>query len=208
LLSALGAKAANGQILWINGPVADNNAVMYKQGAHSALDGKVRVAAEYTMSGPAYDPPAVAAWLKRVLPTIDKRKIVGAYCVDDNSAGLVAAAFTAAGISPIPPITGHNADIAGLQRMLVGTQYLTVYKPVRHEAELAADAAYALLRGQRPAAPTSVDNGVGHQPAMLLQPRTVTRDNLKSTVLSDEFVTRGALCAAAYVDACRAAGLL
>ena len=207
LLNALGAKASTGKILWINGPPADNNAVMYKQGAHQVLDGKVTVASEFTMSGPGYSPPAVEAWLKRVVPATGAKSIIGAYCVDDNSAGLVSDALTAAGITVMPPITGHNADIGGMQRMLVGKQSMTVYKPFRQEAEQAADLAYALLRGEHPKTKATTDNQVGQQPSFLLEPQTVTKDNLKSTVIADGFVTVGALCAAAYTEACREAGI-
>ena len=207
LLDALGSKAATGKILWINGPPADNNSVLYKQGAHQVLDGKVRVAAEFTMVGPGYDPAAVAAWLKQVVQPGTAKSIIGAYCVDDNSAGLVYAALTAAGVTTIPPITGHNADIAGMRRMLVGQQYMTVYKPFQTEAEKAADIAYSLLRGEHPPAQTTIDNQAGQQPTFLLEPQTVTKDNLKTTVLKDGFVTIGALCAAAYTEACHAAGI-
>lgn len=208
LLSAMGAKAATGKILWVNGPTAsDNNAVLYKQGAHQVLDGKVQVAAEFTMPGTTYDPKAVDAWLKQVLSTLDPTTIVGAYCVDDVSAGLVAAALTAAGVTKMPPITGHNADIAGMQRMLLGTQYMTAYKPVPKEAEQAADLAYALLKGERPATQITVDNKAGPQPSFLMEPQTVTKENLAATVIKDGFVTVGALCAAAYTDACHQAGI-
>jgi D-xylose transport system substrate-binding protein len=207
LLEAMGEKAATGQILWVNGPPADNNAVMYKQGAHQALDGKVGVAGEFTMVGPQYSPKAVESWLAQIIPTIDVKKIVGVYCVDDVSAGLAANALAAAGATTMPPITGHNADIAGMQRMLVGKQYMSVYKPVQREAESAAQLAYDLLRGMHPQAPTTTDNKAGPQQSFLLEPQSITRNNLKETVIKDGFVTVGALCAAEYTEACRQAGI-
>jgi D-xylose transport system substrate-binding protein len=207
LVQAIGPKAATGSVLWVNGPPADNNAVLYKQGAHQAMDGKVTVAAEFTMPGPGYDPKAVDAWIKKTIPTLKLGSIVGVYCVDDSSAGIVAAALRAAGVGTLPPIIGHNADIAGMQRMLVGQQYATVYKPVVNEAERAAELAYDLLRGQHPAAPSTIDNRAGQQPAVLLPARVITRDDLKSTVLKDGFVTVGAVCAASYTDACAQAGI-
>ena len=45
----------------------------------------------------------------------------------------------AAGITPLPPVTGQDAELAGIQRILVGEQYMTVYKAVKLEAEAAAD---------------------------------------------------------------------
>jgi D-xylose transport system substrate-binding protein len=207
LLDGMGAKAATGQILMINGPSADNNAVMYRQGAHSVLDGKVKIAGEFTMAGPGYEVKSVDAWLKQILPTLDLSQLAGVYCVDDSSAGVVAAALTAAGLKTLPPITGHNADIPGLQRMLGGTQYMTAYKPVPKEAEKAADLAYGLLRGQREKASSTIDNQAGQQPAVQLEPQSVTKENLKTTVIKDGFVTVGALCAAAFTQACQQAGI-
>lgn len=207
LLDAMGAKAATGEILWVNGPSSDNNAVLYRQGAHSVLDGKVKIASEFTMPGPGYDSKTVDAWIKQILPTLDLSKLAGVYCVDDASAGVVAAALTAAGVTSLPPITGHNADIPGLQRMLVGNQYMTAYKPVPKEAEKAAELAYDLLRGKRQQTATTIDNKAGAQPAVLLEPHAVTKGNLKETVIKDGFVTVGALCAAAYTEACQQAGI-
>jgi D-xylose transport system substrate-binding protein len=207
LLDALGPAAAGSRILWVNGPPNDFNAVLFKQGAHEVLDGKVTVAAEFTMPGPGYDAKAVDAWLRPVLPRLGATRIAGVYSVDDVSAGVVGAALTAAGVATLPPITGQNADIAGMQRMLVGKQYMTAYKPIPREAEQAAELAYALLRGQPPTAPARVDNQNGQQPAFLLEPKLVKRENLRETVLSDGFVTVEALCAAAYTEACKQAGI-
>ena len=64
-----------------------------------------------------------------------------------------------------------------------------------------------LVRGRRPAAPATVDNGAGQVPSILLDPVAVTRDTIASTVVKDGFVTPGALCAGAYAEACKAAGI-
>lgn len=206
LLEAMGGKASSGQILWVNGPQSDNNAVKFKQGAQGTLVGKVKVAAEFTMPGPGYDPKAVESWLAKTLPSLDVKRISGAYSVDDASAGMIADALSAAGIKTLPPVTGQNADISGMQRILVGKQYMTAYKPIHREAAKAAEVAVALLRGNPPKAPAQVDNGAGQQPAFLLESVPVTRKSI-AKVIEDGFVTAGALCAAAYTDACRQAGI-
>jgi D-xylose transport system substrate-binding protein len=207
LLDAMGAKASAGRILWVNGPTTDQNAVLFSQGAHEVLDGKVQIAAEFTMPGPGYDAKAVDAWVQKTLPKLNPATVVGVYSVDDASAGVVGAALAARGVTALPPITGQNADIAGLQRIMIGKQYMTAYKPVPREAQTAADVAYAVLRGGKLNAPTTVDNRAGRQAAFLLDPVAVTRDNITGTVLRDGFVTVGSLCAAAYTDACQRAGI-
>ncbi|GAA2395362.1 sugar ABC transporter substrate-binding protein [Dactylosporangium salmoneum] len=204
LLQALGAKASQGEILWINGSPTDNNATMFKQGAHAGLDGKVRVAAESDTA--EWNPDNAKAWTARILPTLRGRSIVGVYAANDGTAGAAIAAMKAAGL-PQVPVTGQDAETAALQRILVGEQYMTVYKAIRTEAETAATLANDLLRGRHPAETTSVDNGAGQVPSILLDPVTVTRDTIASTVVKDGFVTPGALCAGAYADACRAAGI-
>ncbi|MGI5243816.1 sugar ABC transporter substrate-binding protein [Dactylosporangium sp. CA-139066] len=204
LLQALGPKAAQGEILWINGSPTDNNATLFKQGAHAGLDGKVRVAAESDTV--EWNPDNAKAWTARVLPTLKGRNIVGVYAANDGTAGAAIAAMKAAGLPPVP-VTGQDAETAALQRILVGDQYMTVYKAIRSEAETAAILADDLVRGKHPAQTATVDNGAGQIPSILLDPVTVTKDTIAATVVKDGFVTPSALCAGAYADACRAAGI-
>ncbi|WP_433218171.1 sugar ABC transporter substrate-binding protein [Dactylosporangium sp. CS-047395] len=204
LLTALGAKASQGEILWINGSPTDNNATLFKQGAHAGLDGKVKVAAESDTAD--WSPDNAKAWTARVLPTLRDRTIVGVYAANDGTAGAAIAAMQAAGL-PQVPVTGQDAETAALQRILVGDQYMTVYKAIRTEAETAATLADDLVRGRKPAVTEAVDNGAGQVPSILLDPVTVTKDTIAATVVKDGFVTPGALCAGRYADACRTAGI-
>ncbi|NJC71292.1 sugar ABC transporter substrate-binding protein [Planosporangium thailandense] len=204
LLQALGPKASSGEILWINGSPTDNNATLFKQGAHAVLDGKVHVAAESDTAD--WNPDNAKAWVQKTLPTLRGSQIVGVYAANDGTAGAAIAAMHAAGL-PDVPVTGQDSETAALQRILTGQQYMTVYKAIRPEAEKAAELAYNLLRGVHPKAPTTIDNKAGQVPSVLLDPVAVTRDTIKSTVIKDGFVTAGSLCAGAYADACRAAGI-
>jgi D-xylose transport system substrate-binding protein len=204
LLTALGPKAAQGEILWINGSPTDNNATLFKQGAHAGLDGKVRVAAESDTV--EWNPDNAKAWTARTLPTLRGRTIVGVYAANDGTAGGAIAAMKAAGL-PQVPVTGQDAETAALQRILVGDQYMTVYKAIRLEAETAAELANDLVRGKHPTETSTVDNGAGQIPSILLDPVTVTKDTIASTVVKDGFVTPSALCAGAYAEACRTAGI-
>ncbi|MGC9665175.1 sugar ABC transporter substrate-binding protein [Planosporangium sp. 12N6] len=204
LLDALGPRAGAGEILWINGSPTDNNATLFKQGAHAGLDGKVRVAAESDTAD--WSPDNAREWTQRTLPTLRGRQIVGVYAANDGTAGAAIAAMRAAGL-PDVPVTGQDAETAALQRILAGQQYMTVYKAIRPEAEKAAELAYDLLRGVRPKVSATLDNGAGQVPSVLLDPVAVTRDTIASTVIKDGFVTPGSLCAGAYAEACRAAGI-
>ena len=121
------------------------------------------------------------------------------------------AAMKAAGLSPIPPVTGQDAELAGIQRILVGQQYMTVYKAIKPEAEAAAELAYDLLtKASVPAAMTNgqtVNNGKIDVPSVLLTPIAVTKTNIKDTVVKDGFWSTSQICTADYQSACQAAGL-
>ncbi|GII05674.1 sugar ABC transporter substrate-binding protein [Planobispora takensis] len=204
LLAALGDKAGSGEILWINGSPTDNNATLFKKGAHETLDGKVGIAAEFDT--PEWNPENAKAWTARTLKSLNGRDLVGVYAANDGTAGGAIAAMRAAGL-PAVPVTGQDAEIAALQRILVGRQHMTVYKAVRLEAEKTAELAFDLLSGKKPEMDSTVDNGAGAVPSLLLDPVTVTKDTIKETVVKDGYVTPGALCAGAYAEACSAAGI-
>jgi D-xylose transport system substrate-binding protein len=115
-----------------------------------------------------------------------------------------------AGVSPWPPVTGQDAELAAIQRILTGDQYMTVYKAIKPEAENAAILAFDLATGQPiPAQATAArtNNGATDVPSILLTPVSVTRDNVKSTVVADGFWTRDLICTGAYVSACQQAGI-
>ena len=116
-----------------------------------------------------------------------------------------------AGLSPLPPITGQDAELAAIQRILAGEQSMTVYKAIKAEAEAAATLAYDLAYGV--AVPASMTNGktVNNNKAdiksVLLTPVAVNKANIQSTVVADQFWTKADICTSAYAAACTAAGI-
>jgi D-xylose transport system substrate-binding protein len=138
-------------------------------------------------------------------------KVDGVYAANDGTASGAIAAMKAAGLDPLPPVTGQDAELAGIQRILAGEQYMTVYKAIKPEAEAAAQLAYDLLTNANvPADMTqgkTVNNGTIDVPSVLLTPIAVTKDNIKDTVVADNFWTVDQICTADYADACTAAGL-
>lgn len=86
-------------------------------------------------------------------------------------------------------VSGQDAELAAIIRLLEGTQTMTVYKPLVKEATLAADAAVALARNQAPHTSRTIDNGGKQVPAILLDGIAVTKDNVKQTVIKDGFQT-------------------
>ncbi|HEU5086374.1 MAG TPA: hypothetical protein VFT99_02975, partial [Roseiflexaceae bacterium] len=81
---------------------------------------------------------------------------------------------------------------------------------IKPEAEAAAEAAFTLLQGKTPDATMfsgKVSNGKMDVPAMLLKPVAVTKNNVKSTVISDGFWKASQVCTGSYVNACKAEGI-
>jgi D-xylose transport system substrate-binding protein len=200
-------------IVMINGSPTDNNAKLFKQGAHSVFDplvsgGKLVIAKEYDT--PDWSPDQAQNEMQQALTALGN-KVDGVYCANDGTASGAIAAIKAAGLSPIPPVTGQDAELAAIQRILVGQQYMTVYKAIRPEAEAAADLAYDLLMKKPvPAAMTggkTVNNGKMDVPSVLLTPIAVTKANIKDTVVKDGFWTAAQICTGEYAGACKAAGL-
>jgi D-xylose transport system substrate-binding protein len=204
----------NPTIVMINGAPTDNNAALFKQGAHSVFDplvndGQLTIAKEYDT--PDWSPNEAQNEMQQALTAMAPQVPDGVYCANDGTASGAIAAMKAADISPLPPVTGQDAELAAIQRILVGEQYMTVYKAIKPEAETAAQMAYNLLTGQSIDSLTegnTVNNNAYDVPSVLLKPVAVTKDNVKSTVVADGFHTVDQICTTEYEQACKDAGLI
>src|SRR5438132_8074109 len=207
LLTALGGKA-DASVVMINGAPTDNNAKLFKEGAHSVLDGKVKIAKEYDT--PDWSPNKAQDEMTQALTALNN-KVDGVYAANDGTGGGAIAAMKSGGLKPLPPVTGQDAELAAIQRIVTGEQYMTVYKAIKPEADGAATLAYDLATGKSvPSSMTSgnkVNNGSKDVPSVLLTPVSVTKDNIKDTVVKDGYWSTTDICTAQYADACKAAGL-
>ncbi|MEU7893264.1 substrate-binding domain-containing protein [Nonomuraea sp. NPDC049152] len=207
LLDALTAKgtANKGEIVMIHGATTDPSSADYKKGAHNVLDGKVKVGREFDT--PDWSPDKAQQEMEQAITALGRDKIVGVLSANDGMAGGAIAAMKRAGYTELPPITGQDAELAAVQRILTGEQYMTIYLNIRAEAEKSAELAVALTKGQGPAAPAKVNNGTADIPAFLLDPIAVTKDKIKDTIVKDGFYKVGEICTAEVKDACAKAGL-
>jgi D-xylose transport system substrate-binding protein len=210
-LNAMGV--TNPTIVMINGSPTDNNASLFKAGAHSVFDplvaaGKLTIAKEYDT--PDWSPDQAQNEMQQALTALGN-KVDGVYCANDGTASGAIAAMKAANMNPLPPVTGQDAELAGIQRIISGEQYMTVYKAIKPEAEAAAELAYDLLTNTPvPADMTNgktVNNGSIDVPSVLLTPIAVTKDNVKETIVADGFWTVDQICTADFANACTAVGL-
>jgi len=209
LTDKLKKDSKSGPLVMINGASTDNNATLFKKGAHSVIDSSgFPIGQEYDT--PDWSPDKAQTEMDQAVTALGKDGFVGVYAANDGTAGGAIAAMKGANVNPLPPVTGQDAELAGVQRILAGEQYMTVYKAVKPEAAAAATIAVALVNGQKPAADvtnSTVNNEKKDVPSVILTPVAVTKDNVKDTVVKDSFWTAAQICTDAYKSACTAAGI-
>jgi D-xylose transport system substrate-binding protein len=205
-LNALGT-TSKGKVVFINGDPTDNNAGLFKAGAHKILDGKVTIGKEYNTA--KYDPATAQSEMDQAITALGKSNIVGVYVANDGMAGGVITSLTNAGFNPLPPVTGQDSELSGVQRVIAGTQYMTIYKAIKPEAEQAAELAYDLLQGKSISsmATTTTNNKAADIPSILLQPVAVTKDKVESVIVGGGFYTAAQICTSQFAAACTAAGV-
>ncbi|MCI2238638.1 substrate-binding domain-containing protein [Paenibacillus sp. TRM 82003] len=204
ILDAVGERAGQGAVVMLQGDPADNNAGLFAAGAHSVLDGEVEIAADRSVAGWSAEQAEVE--MAAALRELGGRELLGVYTSYDGLAAGALEALTAAGYGGVP-ITGQDAEVAALQRILAGTQTMTVFKDLPAQARTTADLVADVLAGEEPATTTTTDNGDGAVPTVLLQPEAVTRADIRSKVLDSGYTTAEALCAGAASALCQEAGI-
>ncbi len=210
LVQKLEEDGAQGDIVMINGAPTDNNATLFKKGAHSVIDDSpFEVAREYDT--PDWSPDRAQQEMEQAITALGKDGFVGVYAANDGTAGGAIAAMKGNGIDPkTRPTTGQDAELAAIQRILVDEQYMTVYKAIKPEAEAAAELAVALVRGEEPPANLingETDNGMKAVPSVLLEPVAVTKENIQDTIVKDQFYSVDEICSGRYASACEEAGI-
>jgi D-xylose transport system substrate-binding protein len=166
-----------------------------------------KLLAEYDT--PAWDPAKAQDWVTGQITQYGDR-IDGIYAANDVLAGAAIASLKAADVTPLRPVIGQDAELAAVQRILAGDQYMTVYKAIRPEAEKAAQLAVALTRSERPPAFTTVSVAGTKVPSFLLNVTPVTADNVEGSVVKDKFYgpdTTAKICAGDYKTACAQHGI-
>jgi D-xylose transport system substrate-binding protein len=201
----------SGSLVMINGAPTDNNAKLFKEGAHSVIDGSgFKVAKEYDT--PDWSPDKAQSEMEQAITALGKTGFVGVYAANDGNAGGAIAAMKSNGVNPKKiPTTGQDAELAGVQRIVAGDQYMTVYKAIKPQAEIAAQLAVDLLQDKRPNARTinvQTPNGsAGDVPSVIFDPVAVTVDNINDTIIKDKFWTAAQICTGQYAAGCKSAGI-
>jgi D-xylose transport system substrate-binding protein len=198
---------AGSNIVMINGSPDDPNAAQFKAGAHSVIDASgFKVAKEYDTQG--WEPTRANQEMSSALTALGAQSVKGVYVANDGMAAGVVSALQHANVNPLPPVTGQDAQLDGIQRVITGEQTVTIYKAIKPEAEKAAEVAVALAKGQTVQGDTTVKNATNNDvPSTLLNPVAVTKQNVKDTVIKDGFWSITQICSSQFASACAKLGL-
>ena len=203
-------KSPDGPIVQINGAPTDNNAKLFKQGSTEVFDKQgVQIAKAYDT--PDWSPDKAQVEMEQAITAEGDNGFAGVYAANDGTAGGAIAAMKSAGINPADkPTTGQDAELAAIQRILAGEQYMTVYKPIKPLADSAAELAVALAQGEDPPqglVNDEIDNGQEKVPTVFLDTIPVFQDNIEDTIVKDDFWSVNEICTKTYEQDCKAAGL-
>ncbi|MEV8317875.1 substrate-binding domain-containing protein [Streptomyces sp. NPDC059900] len=210
ILKALGSDRKSSQIIMINGSPTDPNAAVFKEGALSQLQNQVKIAKSYDTAG--WKPKTAGAHMTDAITAIGKDNIAAVYSANDGMAGGAIKALKAAGLTDLPPVTGQDAELSAVQRIVTGEQYMSVYKPYPEEAVGAAQMAVRIAQGRMveydALAGDKSDNATTKNiPSLLVSVRPLTRDTIKSTVIEDGIYKTAEICTAEFKAACATVGL-
>jgi D-xylose transport system substrate-binding protein len=205
LQKCLGGKNAN--IAYLNGAPTDNNATLFAQGAHNILDKVPSYKKVAEQAVPDWDNQRAATIFEQMY-TQQKGKIDGVLAANDGLGNAAVSILKKNNEAGKVPVTGQDASVQGLQNVLDGTQCMTVYKPVKQEADAVAKAAVAVLKGEKAETNGTSDDPQGKRqvPSVLLTPIGMDKTNIKQ-VITDGFVKKAELCTGAYAAKCSAAGI-
>ncbi|MFE0258264.1 sugar ABC transporter substrate-binding protein [Streptomyces sp. NPDC059010] len=210
LLEAMGEVDSSDKIVMMNGSPTDPNAKQFKAGALSELSGTVDIAKSYDTKD--WKPENAQANMAQAIKSIGVNNLKGVYAANDGMAGGIIKALEAAGVTSLPPITGQDAELDAVQRIVSGEQFMSVYKSYPQEAESAAQMAVAKVQGKDiqfdSLTQDQVDSPTAKNiPALLVPVVALTRKNIEETVVADGIYEVGDICTAKYKAGCSAIGL-
>ena len=188
-------------VLQINGSPTDAAAGLIRDGIHRALkESPYKTLAEFDT--PDWAPPKAQEWAAGQITRFGA-EITGVVAANDGTGGGAVAAFKAAGVNPVPPVTGNDATIAALQLIISGDQYNTISKPSEIVAAAAANIAVTFLNGETPEAKTTLYD----TPSELFVPAVVTKENIKAEIFDKGIQTAEQICTGEYAEGCKALGI-
>jgi len=200
------------EVVLLNGGPTDNNSTLFREGYFSVAephfdDGSWNLVDDQWV--PDWDNQQALVVFEQILTAADGN-VSAVFAANDGLANAVISALKSAGIDPGDagiPISGQDATVGGMQNVLAGDQAMSVYKPIKAEAQAAAEAAIALLQGEDLSSMTgglTLNNGTNDIPFLALTPIGVTKDNIAETVIADGFRNWEEICVGDFEEFCPA----
>ncbi|MBZ4664914.1 D-xylose ABC transporter substrate-binding protein [Mahella sp.] len=178
------------------GSPTDNNATLFKQGAMKyiqPLADKGDITIAYDQAIKDWQPEEAMKLMENAL-TANNNKVDAVLAPNDGTAGGIIQALAAQGLAGKVPVTGQDAELAAVKRIVEGTQSMTVFKDVRVLAEKAAELAVQMAQGKEVSELTDVngkvDNGKIEVPSVLLTPVVITKDNIDKELIESGWFTK------------------
>jgi D-xylose transport system substrate-binding protein len=187
--TALIQRAPKGNYVLVGGSLTDNNATIVRDGQMTVLKplidkGDIKIVADFWATD--WSPVEAYTNMAKVLAST-KDRLTAVVASNDGMAGGIAQALEDRGLAGKVLVSGQDADLAAILRILSGTQTMTVYKPRVAEARRAAEVAVSLTKGEPIEKTGFLSNGTKNVPAIMLDPIAVTKENIKQTVIKDGF---------------------
>ena len=214
LADALKDAPDGAQVIEIEGAPTDNNATLFHEGQRNVLEplyqsGKLKLVRSQPIDN--WDNQKGGTTFEQIL-TSNGNKVDGVVAANDGLAGAIITVLKKNGLNGKVPVTGQDATADGLKAILAGDQYMTVFKPIKEEAEATAKLAAALAEGDKEAADkiaTDVSNdptGNREVKSVLLEPFMITRDEVKR-VIDEGYVKAAEVCTGDLAAACTELGI-
>jgi len=183
------------RLVRIYGSKTDNNASLFKQGQDNIISplvekGEIEVVHEDWAQDwrPENAKKIANAAITKAAAAPGALPFDAILASNDGTAGGAIQALLEEGLAGKIIVTGQDADEAACQRIVAGTQTMTIYKPLKELASKAAEAAVRLAQRRPVIAKAELDNGKVKVPSIFLEVVSVTKDNLKDTVIKDGFL--------------------
>lgn len=181
-------KVPTGNYVIINGAKTDNNSYMFNEGYKNVLksfinNGSINIISEiWTEDWRSEDS---FKCVERALQS--GNKVDAIIAANDSLAGAAIEALAEQRLAGKVQVAGHDADLSGCQRVAEGTQLVTVYKPIEKIAQIAAEIAIKMAKGESVETNSTISDGKYVIPYYMIQPILITNLNLKQTVIKDGF---------------------
>ena len=185
-------RAPTGKYILLGGAPTDHNAKLIRQGQMGALEdavkrGDIRIVADPMV--PDWTAEAAASLTEAALKKAGN-DVVAIVASNDVTAGGAIGVLEKHGLAGKVLVSGQDANLDAVRRIVKGTQTMTVYKPIRALARGAATVAVQMARGEKVEGTSTVDNGLKQVQAVLLTPIAVDKGLVDQIIINDKFHTR------------------